>query len=341
MQLLDPVHRGAISDDAPLVVSTAPGRVGNSWDQAMVFSAQTVQAKMGQALTIYCNVTQDLVQIQATLPLDVCGHDSLGDAHDYDEQQERVNVSHTAVGEMDMAALNDFQVTEAVMSVLHHRVVGIRNFYNWSDLSILELCNTWRSFALNYQLFLTTERGKNCVRPLRLQSMVTCSSNQQMEFLSKIVQSSGVECSLSTGPLVEAFAGNGSASTPDASSEKSCASNTREQCDLLVCDLIEGSGMMRQGVLADISFALKIMMTQRPQWAPCNDKWSLQERVIPYSLGIVLSLVESYTLFSQFRIDPSCSAQVRFDHSQLLLFIRMHHVIRCLLMLTGVLCDID
>jgi hypothetical protein len=346
MQLLAPEHLDECSNDSdiPLNVSTAPGREFNSWDQAVVFATANATTRTegtvcegvrvidGQKLSVSCHITDDLIDLRAVLPDDMnstAGNTvttaSIQDTRHIPER-ERVSVR---VGEMDLAALNDFHVTEVFMSALHRCDVAWSTHGRGEHLAILEITDIWRSYALIFKSYLK-QLYPNTADSDNFAALVMCTSQQQEEYLSQVARSlkrstantsaiSGVR--LQTGALVDAYGSERTSNEKDEAKDARLPTpmdtkaggvtdnngeRSGEQFDVIVCNLIEGSGMMKQGILADISFALQFMMRQRK--ASCSQ--NLMQQIVPYSLGVVLSLVEIPKLYSQFRIDPSRTVEV-------------------------------
>lgn len=68
-------------------------------------------------------------------------------------------------------------------------------------------------------------------------------------------------------------------------------------CSLLICDLVEGSGLLRQGILRDVGHALQRMTEHQGEV-----KSPLSIRTVPHSMGIVLGLLQCEELLHHHRV---------------------------------------
>ena len=397
MQLLDPVHCGEKEEEEEqqeqqyegggvYVVSTAPGRPYNSWDQALVFSAkEEEEEEEDTCLHLRCSIQEDriLLDVVPTVAAALTPSPPQGISQQDSPATSMAcgaGVIRVPVGEMDFAALNDFHVTEAYMTTLH-RYLTERRRHCWpqspSPIRILELTSTWRSYALLYKHAFSLQ-APSCVTPAPVatgsgtgtgtggvHALVVCVSTQHKAYLEACAHSleERIGCQgrgdvhVMSGSLVEACAAVTSSTQHEhqhqhQQQQQGCPhvappEGLRCTFDLLLCDLLEGSGMLKQGVLADLTYALHCLMRHQPPSPPpplplagaqCpgpgqggqrqghgqgielsspRDLSSLQQRVMPFCLGIMLCLVESHALCSQFRIDPRRTVQVNEASFQL------------------------
>ena len=68
---------------------------------------------------------------------------------------------------------------------------------------------------------------------------------------------------------------------------------------VILCDLIEGSGLIRQGALQEIKFALDFLCKDE------KDDTGQRARTVPYSVSVVCAVIESKDLWNNHRVDSS------------------------------------
>ena len=287
MQLLAPEHHHAHENTSDTFhVSTNPLRENNSWDQALVFTSKGEagpslirHVDQGSVLNLLCEITDDMVCLKP------------------DTATSSENVTKTLVGEMDIAALNDVTLTECYMDALNRFVLEYKHIR--SIVRILEMTNLWKSNALTYKY---AQGHSKCEQPHpNVSSTIICVSQAHADFLSHLAKQLSSDHSLEgdmrfvKGSIVELY---------PAECQLSQYVQIDNRYDLIICDLIEGSGMMKQGVLDEISYALRFLLDHH------ESSLHVSRRLMPFSLGVMLCLLESDVIYSQFRIDPSRTVQV-------------------------------
>lgn len=266
-------------------VSTMDSRPRNSWDQAVVFLSKSDRE-------LQC------IQLDSLIRIETC---PTPDKIEFEVASEKPPVFQTpspkynndddkkmfSIGEMDFALLNDFSLTETFQCCFNDMISGLEA--PSQSLKILEFSSSWRSFFLNWSF----ERRKSTKEGTPHRAVVLCPSRQHKGHLEELSR-----CIFAPDMITEHVK---VLHAPSVEVLFSAQDGGDKYLDCVVCDLIEGNGLMRQNALSDLDVVLRYHL-RSPPLSP--------QRVLPYSIGICLCVLESPSLYRHHRVDQESTLDV-------------------------------
>ena len=296
------------------------------WDQAFLFLVDKDDKSFrevceGESVTSYVSSTYkcDRLQLKLLCNKDTSNADELSSSEAQSAKCYSEHYNDTIrLGEMDISMLNDWNRTEmylnSIISMMTMDNDAARKIY------IIELCGNWLSFAsvilkmvkdiAIFTDFLEVNEPLNELRKIarkytevcglifcQYEEAVLCLEQEISKLKGDIVSCSETVCSANVyhGKLWDLYGREADLTTGPQSatlSLKSLDVFNSESPVVVVCDLVEGSGLLRQGVLSDIAVANSALR-------------SVSARnivMIPNSIGIVLSLLQWGDLFWRNRV---------------------------------------
>lgn len=307
-------------------LSTFPDEGSCGWDQAVAF-VHRKRIQNSRPYVCVSNLFQpvtsenSVIDLRCTIHSDKITFSSLQDNHD-DNYSSRSDLRPFFIGEGDMAALNNVRLLEIYMETLQVMCQELRrgDVGHWTEgIRIVELCGSWRSHVLSavmahcwkranlafegqFEDFLSDKSNVDSFWVLCTTSETSLFFKELMEYQNAVLDLFArsdkdnlrhtQDCRLTekvainTGSLVE-----------------NAANGLREidsLCDILICDLVDGSGMIRQGILLDIAFALDVL---RPSRSDGTTSGEIQ--IAPVEVDVIISLFECAKLWNENRVDVS------------------------------------
>jgi hypothetical protein len=297
-----------LKSEPVITFTTAPGREECAWDQAVLFlhpcrpvnecggvhvaRGARVHAQFGRTsaddrlwVTVADTITGEALVSSKSAPC----------MHPFRQNHELVAVSEErAVGEMDMAAMNDLHRNAAYFSSIHAVCDGISDR---GALRVLEMTGNYSSFILSCLACASSALSS------RIGAVTTLSPSEQSALCIE-------QCAISCGyiptegdwlvhPASRVIARVVAGTAVDACLSAQSEHVPRQELlslqlpvfDLCICDVVEGSGLVRQRCLEELHFVRQFASDpMRPL------------RTIPYSVEIVLAVVESDALLQAHRV---------------------------------------
>ena len=325
------------------IISTRPSRPHNGWDQAIYFAnfegTPELQLAVGSRVELMCAIYSDHFEFQV-LNLPLCGsklesllseptmHSGLelgerrGSGSELDGPlSERGEEMHELfqLGEMDFALINDWERSNVYMTALVNAVKFLENRLEARDaedlagkdlsgqggkgeppmniknksekqVRVFESCSSWQSIAISALMLAYNDKLQSSSSLLfsNIVALVHCGHDDISRYfrtccaLAKVPVES---CRIVSCPIVD------------------LVDIVPEKYNLYICDIVEGSGLLRPHALKDVRFASEFFLCKGKGQTPFHSLPSPSLHcVIPHSITLVVTLAECYSLREQHRV---------------------------------------
>jgi SAM-dependent methyltransferase len=286
----------SISGTGPEVpkVDTSPGQETCGWDQAILFlnhrpslslQAQPHRLIAGQPLTLVTEFREDKIAVRVPEPL-------------LSSPSSAMATTLYPIGEMDMAALNRHLAFDSSLAQLQEALETLSRTLPLQPIRFIELCHGWRSSLVTLWLHSLTRPchsdSPSFCGPEAPELIVHATSGPQCQYLTHLLAFHTPSTSAPTPllPLPELVSG------PLLELASSLSQRGGGGKSVVVCDLVEGCGLLRQSVFADLSLLVHAL-------GP-----SAEVQLVPHSLTVRVALLEHGALWRQSRIQSSNTAGV-------------------------------
>lgn len=260
--------------------STGPGREGNGWDQGIYFLPAGHVLRRGQPCRLRIAVVQDQLSFKL---LD-------GDTLSFNPSSTSATVK---VGEMDMAHLNDSRHIEAYRQALTQTATAALEEGQQSITAVVE----WSG---NYSVLGLVAAGVPALQSVPL-TIVTGSEESAAALRTWGQQGPGPPlCSVhvvsSTDDRVSSALTDLLPQVPLPSPDKNAACAPDRQHVLVIHDLVENSGWLRQGALQEACLLQSVLKA--------STATTTTTTMLPSAISVFVQGLEAPALLRQNRLEP-------------------------------------
>jgi hypothetical protein len=226
------------------------------------------------------------------------------------EDSLTVREAHTVkLGEMDIALLNAYRRTEAFMfAVLISSCAYVRGFTQAASVNILELgcgcmpiashvSSLWNlmiSRSSGLPLWMANHPVLKCVKEASLEP------HKQVPLLS---WSTGASPSITVSEASRSVLTSESAVEYSMKCQDVVTKASLENWNVLICDIVDGSGIIKQNILREMQYALSFLSPRsQPSASGRRGDEVAWRRIIPHSVGVVVALVQCPSLVAKYRV---------------------------------------
>jgi hypothetical protein len=282
--------------NSKFIVSTCPGNSTHlCWDQAILFSShmncEIQKFNKGEEYIIKCNHSEDEIYI------DIISNNNLITIGNNIDNIDKDN--QLLLEEMEILRLNNNIFIEKFIYGIKYSLLKLNKPCN-----ILEISYNYLSFLLEVNKNNFTNCDNNIFDNISF-GRIFCNSQESLEYFEELKEKLNIHENISmnlnfnNSSLVEAY-----------TNDEENISN--DKYPIIICDVIEGNGLIRQDCLQQLKFAVEFMSTLTYNNINNNVHRSLKQTpiIIPYSISIIATLIECENLINLHHVSSNRAGNV-------------------------------